>query len=71
VDVLSREAGQKQVLLSKKQKEANEAMKHIQISMEQKAERKQEVEKLQARCAKDENAIVTRKGDVENELGGV
>lgn len=71
VDTLSREAGEKKTLLSKKQKEASEAMKRIQVSMEQKAERKQEVEKLQARCAKDEQAITVRKGDVEGELGGV
>lgn len=34
VDTLSREAGQKQALLGKKQKEASEAMKRIQVSME-------------------------------------
>lgn len=39
--------------------------------MEQKAERKQEVEALQNACAKDQTIIETRKRDVEHELSGV
>ena len=39
--------------------------------MEQKAERKQEVETLQAHCAKDQIVIENRKKDVEHELSGV
>lgn len=54
VDTLSREAGQKKKILAVKQKEANEAMQKIQISMEHKAARKTEVENLQAHCANDE-----------------
>ena len=46
VDKLSREAGEKKKVLAKKQKEANEAMGKIQVSMEQKASRKAEVESL-------------------------
>jgi len=57
VDTLSREAGKKQKILSVKQKEANEAMQKIQVSMEHKAARKAEVETLQAQCTKDERII--------------
>lgn len=39
--------------------------------MEQKAERKQEVEALQAQCNKDQQVIEKRKNDVEGELSGV
>jgi hypothetical protein len=39
--------------------------------MEQKAERKQEVEKLQGVCANDAKVIADRKIGVEQELGGV
>lgn len=39
--------------------------------MEQKAERKQEVEALQAQCNKDQQIIEKRKSDVEQELSGV
>ena len=39
--------------------------------MEKKAERKQEVEHLQARCNEDEKVIVNRKAMVEGELGGI
>ena len=46
MDKLSQEAGQKKKVLAKKQKEANEAMQKIQVSMEQKAARKTEVETL-------------------------
>ena len=41
---MSSEATQKSKILAVKQKEANEAMKKIQVSMEAKAERKAEVE---------------------------
>lgn len=46
-------------------------MGKIQVSMEQKAERKQEVEALQARCNEDEKIIVQRKQMVEHELSGI
>lgn len=39
--------------------------------MEQKAERKTEVEALQSQCNKDQKVIETRKADVELELSGV
>lgn len=39
--------------------------------MEQKAERKQEVEKLQAKCTEDEKLITDRKKMVEAELGEI
>ena len=71
VDKLSSEATKKQQLLSVKQKEATQAMGKIQVSMEQKAERKQEVEALQARCNEDEKIIVQRKQMVEHELSGI
>jgi dynein heavy chain 2 len=54
VDVLSIKARDTQALLSTKQKEVKIALGEIQKSMEQKAERKQEVEKLQAKCTEDE-----------------
>lgn len=71
VDKLSNEAHKKQQLLSVKQKEATVAMQKIQVSMEQKAERKQEVEVLQSRCHDDEKVIVDRKKMVEIELSGI
>jgi len=71
VDKLSNEAHKKQQLLSVKQKEATVAMQKIQVSMEQKAERKQEVEVLQSRCHEDEKVIVDRKKMVEQELSGI
>ena len=71
VDKLSREAGQKQKVLAAAQKEANSAMQKIQVSMEQKAARKTEVETLQAHCANDEKVISERKIMVEQELSGI
>jgi len=53
VDVLSRAAGEQKVLLKQKKAEATAALAEITKSMEQKAERKQEVEALQAKCAED------------------
>lgn len=46
-------------------------MQKIQISLEKKAERKAEVETLQAGCARDEEAILERKSMVEGELSHV
>jgi hypothetical protein len=46
VDKLSREANDKKKLLSVAQKDANISMQKIQASMEQKVERKKEVESL-------------------------
>jgi len=53
VDVLSRNAGEQKALLKQKKQEANAALVEITRSVEQKAERKQEVEALQAKCAED------------------
>lgn len=71
VDKLSTEAIKKQKLLTVKQKEANEAMQKIQVSMEHKAARKQEVEVLQDNCKHDEKFITDRKSQVEHELSGI
>jgi hypothetical protein len=46
-------------------------MQKISVSMEQKAERKTEVEALQNQCNKDQAIIEKRKVDVESELSGV
>lgn len=43
----------------------------ISSSMEQKAERKNEVEQLQTKCAEDQHIIEARRGDVEEELAEV
>ena len=61
VDKLSKEAGGKKKILAQKQKEASEAMQKIQVSMEQKAARKTEVESLQNACTQDEQVIQERK----------
>lgn len=53
VDILSKEAVEKQKRLGVAQKDANQSMNKIQASMEQKASRKTEVEALQAQCNKD------------------
>jgi dynein heavy chain 2 len=71
VDVLSREAGEQKVLLRQKKAEATAALTEITKSMEQKAERKQEVEALQAKCAEDQQLIEARKASVEHELSHV
>jgi polyhydroxyalkanoate synthesis regulator phasin len=54
VDELSRKAEKQKVLLKQKQIEASQAMKMITVSLEEKANRKQEIEQLQKRCAEDE-----------------
>jgi hypothetical protein len=46
-------------------------MVKIQVSMEHKAARKQEVEVLQAKCSEDEMNIKEQKGKVEGELSGI
>lgn len=46
VDVLSKNAAEQKILLKQKKAEANSALAEISKSMEQKAERKQEVEAL-------------------------
>lgn len=53
VDKLSTEANEKKKKLSVAQKDAAVSMQRIQVSMEQKAERKTEVEALQSQCNKD------------------
>ena len=53
VDELSRDAAEQKVLLNQKKAEANAALVEITKSMEQKAERKQEVEAHSAKCAED------------------
>jgi len=50
VDTLSREAGEQKILLQQKELEAKAALVEITKSMEQKADRKQEVEQLQTKC---------------------
>lgn len=65
VDILSTEAVEKKKKLSVAQAEANKSMQKIQVSMEQKAARKTEVEALQAQCNKDAQVIEKRKVDVE------
>ena len=57
VDELSQKAGKQKILLKQKQEEANVALVSITKSMEQKAERKQEIEGLQRKCAEDEEII--------------
>jgi dynein heavy chain 2 len=71
VDVLSRQAGEQKVLLKHKKAEASAALTEITKSMEQKAERKQEVEALSAKCAEDQQLIEARKASVEHELSHV
>jgi dynein heavy chain 2 len=71
VDHLSRKAGEQKILLKQKKAEASQALAEITKSMEQKAERKQEVEALQGKCAEDQQLIAGRKASVEHELSGV
>ncbi len=71
VDDLSRKAETQKVLLKQKQIEANNAMKLITRSLEEKAEKKQEIEQLQRKCTEDEAFISERKVIVEEELSGV
>ena len=53
VDELSRDAAAQKIQLNHSKAEANAALVEITKSMEQKAERKQEVEALSAKCAED------------------
>jgi dynein heavy chain 2, cytosolic len=71
VDELSRKAHEQQGLLKVKQMEASKAMTLITKSLEEKAERKQEIEQLQKKCSEDEQFISERKVVVEEELSGV
>ncbi len=71
VDELSRKAEKQKVLLKQKQIEANQAMKMITVSLEEKANRKTEIEQLQKKCAEDEVQVNERKVYVEEELSGV
>ncbi len=71
VDELSRKAEKQKVLLKQKQIEASQAMKLITSSLEEKANKKQEIEQLQRRCTEDEAYINERKVVVEDELSGV
>ena len=61
VDVLQTSAGKQKVELSKKQKEADEALKQISAAMEQAASRKQEVEQLQGKLSVEQKEIAHRK----------
>lgn len=69
--LLSRSAGEQKVLLKQKKGEANAALVEITKSMEQKAERKQEVEALSTKCAEDQKIIEARRQQVEHELSHV
>lgn len=71
VDDLSKKAHQQKGLLKQKQIEASQAMHMITRSLEEKAERKQEIEQLQRKCSEDEQYINERKVVVEEELSGV
>jgi dynein heavy chain 2 len=68
---LSRSAGEQKVSLNRAKAEANAALVEITKSMEQKAERKQEVEALSAKCAEDQKIIEARRHQVEHELSHV
>ena len=68
MDDLSKKAHNSKLLLKQKQEEANNAMLQITKSLEEKAERKQEIELLQSRCAEDEQFIQNRRVLVEDEL---
>lgn len=63
--MLSKNAAEQKILLKQKKAEANQALAEITRSMEQKAERRQEVEALQAKCAEDQKLIEARKASVE------
>lgn len=54
VDSLSRDAEEQRRLLVAKQKEADEALAQITVAMKRAADRKQEVEKLSVKLARDE-----------------
>lgn len=69
--MLSSDAQEKSKVLAVKRKEANEAMKKIQVSMEAKASRKAEVEVLQQQSQEAEKHIVERKQMVEHELSHI
>lgn len=71
VATLSRTAGEQKILLNQKKAEANAALIEITKSMEQKAERKQEVEALSTKCAEDQTMIESRRQQVEHELSHV
>lgn len=68
VDVLSKEAGTKKELVTKKQIEADEALELITESMAVASERRVETEALQKTLAVEEDKLSTRKGQIEHEL---
>lgn len=71
VDELSKKAGGQKIELGHKKKEASVALTEITKSLTIQAERKQEVEALQIKCAEDQQIISQRKQDVEGELSQV
>ena len=65
VDVLSKEAFEKQKLLEVKNAEASKAMVEIQKAMTISAERKAEAEELSKNLQKEEKKILTKKESVQ------
>lgn len=71
VDELSQKAQNQKKELSKKQAEADQALKQIQRAMEIAAERKMEVETLQKTLQEDEMKIMKKKQQIEEELSDI
>ncbi|CAD7696589.1 unnamed protein product [Ostreobium quekettii] len=71
VDDLSKGAEERRSLLVAKQCEAEDALHKITSSMEQAAERKQEVENIQKKLAVEEMELSQKRGGVEEELTAV
>jgi dynein heavy chain 2 len=68
VDKLSRQAQDQKILLKEKQGEADAALDKINIALEQKAERKQEAERLRKQCMEDQEVIQERKSLIDEEV---
>ena len=68
VDVLSRDAATKQVLVTKKQQEADAALDAITSRMAQASERKMEVETLQQTLGKEEEKLNVEKKTIAQQL---
>ncbi|KAI9102585.1 dynein heavy chain and region D6 of dynein motor-domain-containing protein [Phlyctochytrium arcticum] len=71
VDKLSAEAKLKGEELAEKQKQADQALKQITESMVRASEQKREMEDLSGKLKTEEDAMIKRKKEIENELSEV
>eukprot|EP01063_Lacrimia_lanifica_P011176 TRINITY_DN1797_c1_g1_i1.p1 TRINITY_DN1797_c1_g1~~TRINITY_DN1797_c1_g1_i1.p1 ORF type:complete len:4267 (+),score=1793.68 TRINITY_DN1797_c1_g1_i1:109-12909(+) len=68
VDVLKKDAEKKKVVLSEKQREADQALTEIQVKMEEASKHKASAEILKADLTKEQKEISVRKGEIETQL---